>query len=263
MDQLFCGDIGLSLKNDPDDDLPFLSSGYFANMVNNRQSLFHHTPFFLEQELLSKIKAGNLNDSIAVLNEINSLKKPKLAKEKTRSIKNSLICSVTLFTRAAIDGGVPPEAAFTLSDSAIMEIERMDDIYRLMDYEYKTVRQYVRIVQELSKNKYSNIIQQALSYIYRNLASRLTLGDISDAVFVHPNYLSTLFIKEVGMNLPDYIMKTRIEESKYYIRYTNTRISDIASFYQFCNQSYFTQAFKKYAGLTPRKYREKYNNQNE
>jgi YesN/AraC family two-component response regulator len=69
--------------------------------------------------------------------------------------------------------------------------------------------------------------------------------------------------KEVGVNLPDYIMKTRVDESKYYIRYTNTKISDIAIFYQFCNQSYFTQVFKKFVGRTPNEYRMKFNQQNE
>jgi AraC-like DNA-binding protein len=58
-------------------------------------------------------------------------------------------------------------------------------------------------------------------------------------------------------------MKTRVNESKYYIRYTNTKISDIANLYQFCNQSYFTQAFKKFIGLTPNEYRIRYNQQNE
>lgn len=241
----------------------FISDDYFTEMIKNRETLFHHPPFFLEQELLSKIKSGNLNDTLAVLREINSLKRTRLSKDALRSVKNSLICSVTLFTRAAIEGGVTPEAAFTLSDSIILAIEEIDSMPELVDYEYTAAEQYVKIVQDLSKSKYSNIIQQAISYIYKNLTNKLTLQNISDAIYVHPNYLSALFKKEVGMNLPDYIMKTRVEEAKYYIRYTNTKISDIAIFYQFCNQSYFTQVFRKFIGCTPNEYRVKYNHQNE
>ncbi len=240
-----------------------ISDEYFAEMVKNRESLFHHPPYFLEQELLSKIKSGNLKETMLVLTEINSLKRTRLSKEPLRSVKNSLICSVTLFTRAAIEGGVMPEAAFTLSDAIILEIEDMNNMPQLMQYEYAAAEQYVKIVQDLSKSKYSNVIQQAISYIYKNLTGKLTLKEIAAAIYVHPNYLSTLFKKEVGSNLPDYIMKTRIDESKYYIRYTNTNISDIAIFYQFCNQSYFTQAFKRVVGLTPNQYRMKYNQQNE
>lgn len=241
----------------------FIPDEYFTEMIKNRETLFRHPPYFLEQELLSKIKAGNLNETMTVLREINSLKRTRLSKDALRSIKNSLICSVTLFTRAAIEGGVTPEAAFTLSDSIILSIEDMDNLDELVDYEYKAAEQFVKIVLDFSKSKYSNAIQQAISYIYKNLTDKLTLRRISDAIFVHPNYLSALFRKEVGMSLSDYIMKTRVEEAKYYIRYTNTKISDIAIFYQFCNQSYFTQVFRKFVGCTPKEYRVKYNQQNE
>jgi len=241
----------------------FISDDYFTEMIKNREKLFHHPPYFLEQELLSKIKSGNLNDTLAVLKEINSLKRTRLSKDVLRSVKNSLICSVTLFTRAAIEGGVTPEAAFTLSDSIILAIEEINNMPELMEYEYTAAKQYVQIVQDLSRIKYSYIIQQAISYIYKNLTNKLTLQKISDAIYVHPNYLSSLFKREVGMSLPDYIMKTRVDESKYYIRYTNTKISDIAAFYQFCNQSYYTQVFRKFSGCTPNEYRIKYNQQNE
>lgn len=250
-------------KEAPHKERIFIPDEYFTEMIKNREALFHHPPYFLEQELLSKIKAGNLKDTMMVLSEINSLKRTRLSKDALRSVKNSLICSTTLFTRAAIEGGVTPEAAFTLSDSIILEIEEINNLPELVGYEYTAAEQYVKMVQDLSKSKYSNIIQQAVSYIYKNLTGKLTLQDISGAIYVHPNYLSALFKKEVGLNLPDYIMKTRVEESKYYIRYTNTKISDIAIFYQFCNQSYFTQTFKKFVGLTPNAYRIKFNQQNQ
>lgn len=259
LENLFGTTLEEGTKENSSEEGVFLPEEYFVNTVQNRESLFHHPPYFLEQELLSKIRIGNLKDSLMILKEINSLRRPKLSKDTLRSIKNSLICSVTLFTRASIEGGVQPEAAFTLSDSIIVEIESIDNILKLIDYEYTAVEQYVNIVNEISKNNYSNTVQQALSYIYKNLSSKLTLKDISEAIFVHPNYLSSLFKKEVGLNLSDYIMKTRVEESKYYIKYTNTKITEIALFYQFCNQSYFTHAFKKFIGLTPKEYRMKYN----
>lgn len=244
-------------------DCIFTSDEYFSEMIKNRETLFHHPPYFLEQELLSKIKSANLSGAMAVLREINSLKRTRLSRDALRSVKNSLICSITLFTRAAIEGGVMPEAAFTLSDSLILAIEDMHIISELIGYEYTAAEQFIKIVRDQSNRNYSDIIQQAISYIYENLTSKLTLRKISDTIYVHPNYLSSLFKKEVGINLPDYIMKTRVDESKYYIRYTNTKISDIAMFYQFCNQSYFTRVFKKWTGRTPNEYRMKFSRQNE
>lgn len=268
----YCGKLleflfGNTIPTEPGEDyeragIP-ISDEYFSEMIKNRETLFHHPPYFLEQELLSKIKSGNLNDTMSALHEINSLKRTRLSKDAIRSVKNSLICSITLFTRAAIEGGVMPEAAFTLSDSLILAIEDMHSLSELVYYEYTAAEQYIKIVQDLSKSKYSNIIQQAVSYIYKNLTNKLTLQIIAESIYVHPNYLSTLFKREVGLSLPDYIMKTRVNEAKYYIRYTNTKISDIAAFYQFCNQSYFIQIFRKFVGFTPNAYRVTYNQQNE
>jgi AraC-like DNA-binding protein len=252
-----------NVKKDYSKERVFISDQYFTRMIKNREAFFHHPPYFLEQDLLGKIKSGNMDETMALLSEINSLKKTRLSKDTLRSVKNSLICSITLFTRAAIEGGVLPEAAFTLSDSIILDIEEMSSLSELVNYEYTAAEQFVKMVQNLSKSKYSKIIQQAISYIYKNLTEKLTLKKISDAIYVHPNYLSTLFKKEIGVSLPEYIMRTRVDEAKYYIRYTNAKISDIALFYQFCNQSYFTQIFKNFVGSTPNEYREKYNQQNE
>ena len=268
----YCGKLlellfGKTVPKDPGEDYEragiSISNEYFSEMIKNREALFHHPPYFLEQELLSKIKSGNLDQTMSTLHEINSLKRTRLSKDAIRSVKNSLICSVTIFTRAAIEGGVMPEAAFTLSDSMILAIEDMRSLSDLIYYEYTAAEQFIKIVQDLSKSKYSNIIQQAVSYIYKNLTNKLTLKLIAGAIYVHPNYLSALFKREVGMSLPDYIMKTRVDEAKYYIRYTNTKISDIAAFYQFCNQSYFIQTFRKFIGSTPNEYRATYNQQNE
>lgn len=262
LEHVFSINYGDSL-NHGDTSSAFVSEKYFAEMTKNRELLFHHPPYFLEQELLGCIKAGNQQEAHSVLARINSLRRPRLSKDSLRSVKNSLICSTTLFTRAAIEGGVQPEAAFTLSDSVILAIESISDIDTLINFEAKALDQYIGIIKDLSKNKYSTAVQKALSFIYKNLTEKLTLKDIAAESYVHPNYLSSLFKKEVGMSIPDYIMKTRVNEAKYYIRYTDTSISEIASFYQFCNQSYFISAFKKFSGVTPNVYRMKYNQQNE
>ena len=92
-----------------------------------------------------------------------------------------------------------------------------------------------------------------------HLSDKLTLGDIAENVYVHPNYLSALFKKEVGIPLFQYIIKKRIQESTYFLKYSNESITDIATFYQFCNQSYYIKMFKKHMGISPKAYRQSNN----
>ena len=46
-----------------------------------------------------------------------------LSKDQLRNSKNMFIAGITLFTRAAIDGGVPEETAYSLSDGYIQTVE--------------------------------------------------------------------------------------------------------------------------------------------
>jgi YesN/AraC family two-component response regulator len=95
-----------------------------------------------------------------------------------------------------------------------------------------------------------------MTYIMNHLSEKLTLHVIAENVYVHPNYLSALFKKEVGITLFQYILKRRIEESTYFLKYSNESIADIAAFYQFCNQSYYIKIFNTYMHTSPHAYRQ-------
>ncbi|MEA5060251.1 HTH-type transcriptional activator RhaR [bioreactor metagenome] len=228
---------------------------YQKGTYENRMKLFQHPPYFMEQEICRLITAGDKRNAAKHLRRINTLRRAVLAKDPLRSLKNSLICSCTLFTRAAIAGGAGPDDAFTLSDTYILEIESNDSIRILDDLEARMVADFVDMVNRINEARYSKVIRNAIEYINNNLSERITVTDIADNVFVHPNYLSSLFKKETGTSISSYITSHRVEEAKYFIRYSSNSLSDIANFYQFCSQSHFIAAFKKQTGLTPAQYR--------
>lgn len=228
---------------------------YLMTRIKNQQEFFLHPPYLLEQQLLNAIQEGNYTKAYGVLNKINSLERAKLAHHPIRSLKNSLICSCTLFTRAIIQGGVHPETAFNLSDVYILELERADDPKRLTELEYEMVAHFINTLKEEKKNTYNQTINRVLSYIHDNILQELSLHEIALQFNLTPNYLSQLFKKEVGTSLIEFINQKKIEESKYFLFYTDSSISDIALLFHFCNQSYYSSLFKKYTGLTPKKFR--------
>ncbi|MEB8823047.1 helix-turn-helix transcriptional regulator [Bacillus cereus] len=71
----------------------------------------------------------------------------------------------------------------------------------------------------------------------------------------NPMYLSTLFKKEVGMTLSEYIQREKVEEAKKLLTLTNYSLLEVSTFLNFNNQSYFTKIFKKYTEFTPKQYR--------
>lgn len=234
-----------------------IPSTYFRNTYDNRIRLFSHPPYFLEQEICRLISTGDKDYAIKILSEINTQNRARLANDPQRSLKNSLICSCTLFTRAAIAGGVSPDAAYTMSDSFIQIIESIDSIRTLSGVEEQMLISFVDMVNELKHERYSAVIRNAIRYIDNNLSEKITVSEIAKAVFVHQNYLSSLFKKETGVPLSLFIRQRRIEEAKNFIRFSGSTIAEIASFYQFSSQSHFIKIFKQITGTTPTKYRSK------
>lgn len=72
---------------------------------------------------------------------------------------------------------------------------------------------------------------------------------------MNPSYLSTLFKKEVGMSISEYVQSAKVNEAKNLLSYTSYSMSDIASLLIFYDQSHFIRVFKKYTGVTPKQFK--------
>jgi YesN/AraC family two-component response regulator len=217
---------------------------------------FIHPAFDYETELLEAIRFGNAAKAMSMLCKINEMEGATLASHPLRSKKNALIASCTLFTRAIIKGDVDPETAFQLSDVVILEIEKIENIERLASFEYEMLLQFIGMVKRKTETlNYSHIVKMAIYYLSEHISQDLTLKQIAQHIRVHPSYISDRFRKETGVTITEFINRKRIEESKHFLLYTNTSISEIAFLFKFCNQSYYTHLFKQYTGQTPRQFR--------
>lgn len=235
-----------------------LPDTYVVNKFENRLANFHHSPLFLEEELQQRISSGNLAGALDTLVIINSNKRATLADTPLRSLKNSVICSSTIFARAAINGGVPSPSALTLSDTYIFEIEHASTLEALTRIEVDMLVSFVKQVILFNENAYSNPIARVMSFIDENLTEKITLEKLSDVAFLHPNYLSKRFKKEVGISLSRYILKRKVEESKHLLLCTEMPVSDVSVTYGFSSQSYYIKVFKEFIGDTPSNLRKGY-----
>lgn len=107
-----------------------------------------------------------------------------------------------------------------------------------------------------SYTQYSNIVMEAINYIQKNYANKITLQDISDHIYVNSSYLSRRFREETGKRLFDFILDYRLKMAKVKLRKNQTKnISSIANSCGFNSLHYFSSTFKKKIGVTPMEYR--------
>ncbi|WP_217586184.1 helix-turn-helix transcriptional regulator [Lentibacillus saliphilus] len=224
----------------------------------NEERLFAHPSYTLEQELLYWLKLTNEERAARVLDQINNLQKARLSNNPIRSLKNSLICSCTLFTRATIQASVAPEYAYDMSDVFIRKIEATDSLHALQSLEYDMLHHFIQAIRDYQQKPFQNqIVNRAIQYIHDNILQPLTLEEIAEATNVSPNYLSALFHSVVGIRLKAYINRKKVDDSKYFLLHTDSTLLDIALLFGFCNQSYYTSLFKRYNSMTPAAFRRK------
>lgn len=229
---------------------------FYKARLANKENEYLHPSYQLEKKLVTAIKLGNETEAISALKEINQLERAKLSTNTIRSLKNSLICSCTIFTRATIQGGLHPEYAYNLSDVLIQEIENLHNETSLIEFEQNMVYTFIKTLKKEQISNYTSIVNKAISYIHENILQDLSLDKIASDLFVNSSYLSNIFKKETTITLTDYVNRKKIEESKYFLLHSELTISDISNLFHFCNQSYYTSLFKKITGLTPKKFKE-------
>lgn len=89
-------------------------------------------------------------------------------------------------------------------------------------------------------------------YIAQQCAEPLTLGRISRAVRLHPNYVMAVFRRVFGPTLVDYITQHRLAHAQRLLVTTDDLILNVALRTCFGSLSRFNEAFRRAFGCTPR-----------
>ncbi|QQZ09859.1 helix-turn-helix domain-containing protein [Heyndrickxia vini] len=227
-------------------------------LSKGRRNFLFHSNLSYERVVLDYVKNGRIDKlkdifdySIVGEAELGLLSK----RNRLRSEKNLMITGIALVCRAAIEGGLNDETAFTLSDFYIQKLEERGNLKAILKVTEEAIKDFTNRVYQLNEAKYSAPIIECQHYIYNHLYGNITLDNLAELCCLSPNYLSSLFKKEVGIPISEYIQQQRIEEAKKLLVLTKHPISDISTWLNFNDQSYFIKVFKKFIGITPRQFR--------
>lgn len=224
-----------------------------------RMNLISHTNLSHERVLLDYVRKGRI-DKVQDVVRYSLIGEDELGKlsrrSRIRSEKNLMITGVALICRSAIEGGLNEETAFTLSDYYIQQLEEQESLQAISKVMTEAVFAFTERVSKVKEQQYSSTITACQHYISDHLYDDITLEQLAKLTYLSPNYLSSLFKKKVGVPISEYIQRERIDEAKKLLMLTKYKVSDICSWLNFNDQSYFNRVFKKMTGVTPKRYRE-------
>jgi AraC family transcriptional regulator len=81
------------------------------------------------------------------------------------------------------------------------------------------------------------------------------LGELAEAVGVHPTHLARVFRARHGVSVGEYGRRVRLAWAAREIARGDVPIAVVATHAGFSDQSHFTRLFKRHVGLTPARYR--------
>lgn len=170
-----------------------------------------HNTYDIEQRLLRMVRKGDTPALREWFATAPAIRGGVVAGEPLRQRKNLFIVTVTLVSRAAVQGGMQVDDAFTLSDSYIQQCELLSSPERITNLQYRMLLDYAERVERLRQGKApSKLAVDVANYVQHHLSDAIKTEDIAGALYMSRPYLSKKFKEDTGENITDFILKEKV-----------------------------------------------------
>lgn len=229
-----------------------------ARLFDEREYGIVHTPYEIETAFYSSIGRGNVEEMQSLLQKLleSGIVAGKLSSDNIRQMQYWAVCCIALATRYAIAGGLDENKAFNYSDECVLKIDSMSGEKEIFDFLIEKSTQLTMMVNRSRYGCYPKAVRKCLQIINSGLFQKLSLTELAKECGVSKDYLSQLFKNNIGITIPQYIKKERLEASKELLK-NGMPVSQIAYTVGFTTESYYIKCFKDEYGVTPLKYADK------
>lgn len=210
-----------------------------------------------EKAMLDTVRRGDIDYMDALNNSTNlSSGVPVKGQDPLRKMKTSIVVFITLVSRAAMEGGLPPDIAYALGDSYIQSVEDCHDSGELSALSHAMYHDFVYRVHYLHSNpNYSHAIQKCCDYINLSLDRKIQTSELAALAGYTEYYLTEKFKKETGQSVSSYIRSAKVERAKTLLITSSLSVREISEKLSFNTPNYFIQIFRNITGYSPSRYR--------
>ncbi|MDR3070788.1 MAG: AraC family transcriptional regulator [Propionibacteriaceae bacterium] len=213
-----------------------------------------HYPFDVEKRLVEMIRRGDRAGASQLINQLLAVLYLASSGDFSR-LRQGATELITLFSRAAIDGGADTASIFGEKRVMDRRLSGFTTLDELSGFLVTVFNRFVGYVFDFSRFQHANMLRRTVSYVRAHYAERISLADVAREVWMSPSYLSTVFSAEMGMSFTAYVQSVRIDKGKEFLISTHKTIAEVAAATGFSDQSYFTKVFTKAVGVSPTQFR--------
>jgi AraC-like DNA-binding protein len=212
--------------------------------------------YAFENELILAVTMGQQHKERMLLSVLNEQMFEKRVQDPLRNAKNYCIIMNTLLRKAAEQGGVHPLHIDRMSSKFASKIELVTNLKAIPEFMREMFSSYCRLVRKHSTKQYSTVVKNTVLIIDSDISAELSLQSLAERLGVTAGYLATVFKKETGKTVVEYVRDKRINHALHLLNTTNLQIQTIAMHCGIMDVQYFSKLFKRQIGKTPREYRE-------
>ena len=190
------------------------------------------------------------NASVCILkNDIEEMKKKRAAPEMIRGYISAMLLSMYKYSS---------EMNMNLEEIYDAAIRRISHTLTYDEAELLCIDLINNFADSVSGVNISDDIastKDIIEFIDKHYMERITLTNISNAVFIQPSVISRLIKKATGMKFSEYLAQIRIKNAQRLMANTNRKITQIASDVGYNYYYYFANHFRTITGYNPSDYR--------
>ena len=149
----------------------------------------------------------------------------------------------------------------------IVNFNRTKDSVELLKAEIEnnnkhTIQHYTNDIFVCNENLYKytedEILKNIIEFLNNNYNKKICMSDLEEISHISRQAIHQKFKKHLGKTPIQFLQEVRMRESKTFLLNTNLLIYEIADKCGFEDAYYFSNSFKKWVGISPRSYRNKF-----
>lgn len=209
-------------------------------------------PMELEQDfkdISAAVKAKDEAILYEVLDHVESwMKSGYVSRNKAVAYLHQVLRIISLTVQETVED-------FSLKDSDISGITDARNLEKAM----KLIREYaargMEAVSAVGQTSAERLAVLAMDYIKENYSNQdLGLNDICEYLNISTSRFSSIFKEATGKTFTEVLTGVRMDRAKQLLRQTSLKNYEIAEKVGFSDPHYFSIAFKKMTGKTPKEY---------
>ncbi len=219
---------------------------YNERLKQRRKDLI---PFEIEKELVEAVKKGDIQKGLQMFESyFQSIQ--QTTDFQVKLVQKAIEDFFIVLTRSMKDLGFDGDIQVGLGQfETTMQMKEV------------AKSQLIKITEQLGEwraNGMRALLLQAKEYIDHNYQKSISLEEVAEEIGISSYYLSKLFKDRFQVTFMEYLKNARIQKAVELLLDGNKPLKEIALNVGYKDPNYFSTAFKKEIGMSPREYRHKY-----